>query len=224
MPVPTFIVDFDSTFIRVEALELLGEISLAGRPDREAALAQVRALTAAAMNGEVGFGESLARRLEMLRPRREHIADLVVRLEREVSASILRNRGFFQRNRDRIYLVTGGFDAYVAPVAEDFGLAASHLLANRLTWGRDGVATGVDAANPLARDGGKSDAVRELGLAGEVVVVGDGWTDFEIRQAGAADRFHAFTENVARPAVLAVADRVSASWEEVLRHEGLSPD
>ena len=222
MGAPVFIVDFDSTFTRVEALDLLGELALADNPEREAVLAEVKALTDQAMSGEIGFGEALARRLRLLKPRREHMAPLIERLKGQVSASIRRNRDFFEKNAERVFLVTGGFHDYVDEIAADYGLKPDHVLANRLTWGGDGAATGLDDANPLSRDGGKVEAVRALGLQGEVVVVGDGWTDYEIRQAGAAARFHAFTENVARARVVDAADHVSASWDEVLHAEGLA--
>jgi len=222
MSQPVFIVDFDSTFTRVEALDVLGELALAEHPDRETILAEVRTLTDQAMAGEVGFGEALRRRLDLLKPRREHLAPLVERLRSQVSASIRRNRDFFVRNAERVFLVTGGFHDYVDEIAAEYGLGAGRVLANSLTWNPDGSVAGLDAANPLSRDGGKVDAVRGLGLEGEVVVVGDGWTDYEIRAAGAASRFHAFTENVARARVVDAADHVSASWDEVLHAEGLT--
>jgi len=216
MSQPVFIVDFDSTFTRVEALDVLGELALAEHPDRETILAEVRTLTDKAMSGEVGFGEALRRRLELLKPRREHLAPLVERLRAQVSASIRRNREFFVRNAERVFLVTGGFHDYVDEIAAEYGLGPGRVLANSLAWNPDGSVAGLDAANPLSRDGGKIDAVRGLGLEGEVVVVGDGWTDYEIRAAGAASRFHAFTGNVARARVVDAADHVSASWDEVL--------
>ncbi len=219
---PTFIVDFDSTFTRVEALDVLGEIALADAPDRDAILAEVKALTDAAMGGDIGFGEALKRRLALLKPRREHLAPLIERLTGEVSASIRRNRDFFERHAGRVYIVSGGFHDFIDPVAAEFGIAADHVLANRLAFDAEGAVTGLDEANPLSRDGGKVEAVRGLGLSGRVVMVGDGWTDVEVRQAGAADCFHAFTENVARPKVIDAADRVSRSWDEVLHAEGVA--
>lgn len=218
---PYFVVDFDSTFTRVEALDVLGEIALADAPDREAVLAEVRRLTDQAMNGEIGFGEALARRLRLLRPRREYLEPLIERLKGQVSASIRRNRDFFEKNAGRVFIVTGGFHDFVDAVVADYGIAPSQVLANRLCFDADGVVAGLDEANPLARDGGKIEVVRGLGLDGEVVVVGDGWTDFEIRRAGAATRFHAFTENVKRVRVMDAADHVSASWDEVLHREGV---
>ena len=217
---PAFVIDFDSTFTRVEALDVLGEIALDGRPDREAVLEEVRRLTDQAMSGEIGFAQALTRRVELLAPRREHLAPLVERLRSEVSASIRRNREFFERNAGRIFVVTGGFHDFVDAVVGEYGIAPDHVLANRLLFDAEGVVTGVDGSNPLSRDGGKVVAVRGLALTGEVVMVGDGWTDFEVRQAGAATRFHAFTENVARQRVIDAADVVSSSWDEVLHREG----
>ncbi|MBC7572522.1 MAG: hypothetical protein H7319_22735, partial [Spirosoma sp.] len=40
-----YIIDFDSTFTKVEALDVLGEISLVGRPDRADVLAEIQAIT-----------------------------------------------------------------------------------------------------------------------------------------------------------------------------------
>lgn len=221
MGAPYLILDFDSTFVSVEALELLGEIVLEADPERAAKMAEVKALTDQAMNGDVGFGQALARRIEILKPRREHVAALVAQLKDKVTPSIRRNREFLERSGERVFIVTGGFHEYVDPIVAEFGVSADRVLANRLLYGPDDVATGVDATLPLSRDGGKIEAVRALSLEGDVVVVGDGWTDYEIRQAGAADRFYAFVETAARPKVTAVADAVASSFDEVLHAEGL---
>jgi D-3-phosphoglycerate dehydrogenase len=86
-----------------------------------------------------------------------------------------------------------------------------------------GEAVGFDRGNPLSRSGGKAEAVHGLGLQGEIIAVGDGWTDYEMRAAGAADRFYAFTENVERPSVVERADRVARSFDDLRRQEGLLP-
>ncbi len=217
---PFFVVDFDSTFTTVEALDILGEIALPQGAEGDAVRAEIALLTNQAMNGEIGFGEALRRRIELLGLRREHLDILVARLRDLVSPSIRRNRAFFERHAGRVILVTGGFHEYVDPIAAEHGVPAQHVLANRLIFDGDRV-VGVDETNPLSQDGGKITAVRGLDLQGEVVVVGDGWTDYEIRQAGAADRFYAFVENASRAKVTAAADHVAASFDEVLHQEGL---
>jgi D-3-phosphoglycerate dehydrogenase len=218
---PYFVVDFDSTFTTVEALDVLGEIALADDAGGDERRAEIRALTDQAMNGEIGFGEALRRRIELLGLRREHLPILVERLRTKISPSIRRNRAFFEKHAGRVILVTGGFHDYVDAIAAEHGIGPEHVLANSLVFDGDRV-TGVDESNPLSRDGGKIEAVKGLGLTGEVVVVGDGWTDYEIRQAGAADRFYAFTETASRAKVMAAADHVAGSFDEVLHREGLA--
>ncbi|HEV2082146.1 MAG TPA: phosphoglycerate dehydrogenase [Brevundimonas sp.] len=53
-------------------------------------------------------------------------------------------------------------------------------------------------------------------------MIGDGWTDAEVKLAGAADRFVAFTEIVRRDRVVAAADQEAATLDEVLHAEGLA--
>nr|WP_317134888.1 phosphoglycerate dehydrogenase [Brevundimonas nasdae] len=52
-------------------------------------------------------------------------------------------------------------------------------------------------------------------------MIGDGWNDAEVKLAGAADAFYAFTEVVRRAPVVEVADAEAASLDEVLHAEGL---
>ena len=71
------VIDFDSTFTKVEGLDELAQISLAGHNDREAIVQQIRDLTDRGMNGEMPFAEGLRRRIELLSADRSHIELLV---------------------------------------------------------------------------------------------------------------------------------------------------
>lgn len=222
MSTPTFLFDFDSTLVRVETLEALADIALEGVADGPARRAEIARLTDQAMAGEVDFGEALTRRLALLELRREHVETLAGRILDELTVSVRRNRRFFEQNADRVFVLSGGFDEIIAPVAADLGLDPGRVLANRLVYADDGRVTGVDTTNPLSREGGKAEAVRALKLTGEVVMVGDGWSDAQVRQAGLAHRFHAFTEIVRRPPVTGAADAEARSLDEVLHAEGLA--
>ena len=215
-PLPYLIIDFDSTFTQVEGLDELADLALENSPDRAKIVGAIRALTDQGMSGEINFSESLRRRLALLPARREHLAPLVARLQGKVSASIRRNQGFFRQFAGRVYVVSSGFREFIEPVVAEFGIDAAHVLANTFTYAADGRITGFDPANVLSRDGGKIAQLRLLDLAGPVYVLGDGYTDYQMRAAGLADRFYAYTENVARPAVVAHADRVLPSFDEFL--------
>jgi len=223
---PIFIFDFDSTLVRIETLEALADLALRDAPDAAERKARIAALTDDAMNGRIDFGSALEQRLDLLALRREHVEALTDRILDEATVSVRRNVDFFQRNAERIYIMSGGFREVIAPLAERLGVAADHVLANDLIYDADGRVTGVDEANPLSRDNGKPEVIKALNLAetlgGPVVMVGDGWTDAEVKLKGAADRFYAFTEIVSRPKVIEVADGVAASLDEVLHAEGVA--
>ncbi|VTO12847.1 phosphoglycerate dehydrogenase [Brevundimonas vancanneytii] len=219
---PVFIFDFDSTLVRIETLEALADLALKDAPDAAERKARIAALTDDAMNGRIGFGEALKQRLDLLALRREHVETLTDRILDEATVSIRRNVDFFQRNAERIYILSGGFREVIAPLAERLGVASDHVLANDLIYDDEGRVTCVDAANPLSRENGKPEVIRALNLEGPVVMVGDGWTDAEVKIQGAADRFYAFTEIVSRAKVIEAADAVAASLDEVLYAEGVA--
>lgn len=222
MTSPVFIFDFDSTLVRIETLEALAEIALSDAPDAAAKKAEIAALTDQAMTGQVDFGTALRRRLELLALTRSHVETLTDRILDEASASIRRNVDFFERHAERVYILSGGFREVIAPLAARLAIAADHVLANDLIYDDEGRVTGVDDANPLSRDNGKPEVIKALNLTGPVVMVGDGWTDAEVKLAGAADRFYAFTEVVSRQKVIDVADATAASLDEVLFAEGVA--
>ena len=217
-----YVIDFDSTFTKVEALDVLGELSLVGRPDRNDALAEIQAITDRGMAGEISFTESLDLRLGLLHAHRDHLPALVETLMGKISNSFTRNADFLAENADRIYIVSNGFREFIVPIVTSLGVQEDHVFANTFVYDESGAIVGFDRANPLSANGGKSTVIKSLGLDGEVYVIGDGYTDYEIRAAGLANRFYAFTENVMRPSVVAKADYVAPSLDEFLYHNGLS--
>ena len=218
------VLDFDSTFTQVEALDVLAEMILSA-PDRQADRDAIKRLTEQAMNGEIGFGEALATRMTILRPSRDDIVALTERLKTCVSASVTRNRAALEQHPGRVRILSGGFHDFIDPVVAEFGLTADYVQANRMIFDADGAYLGIDEANPLSRDGGKVTALKALGLTGEIAVIGDGYTDYEVFEKGAADRFYAFCENVSRARVVEAAQAheaslVVTSLDEVLHAEG----
>jgi D-3-phosphoglycerate dehydrogenase / 2-oxoglutarate reductase len=213
---PYLIIDFDSTFVALESLDELANIALADSPDRESVMADLKKLTDLGMEGKIGFGESLERRVAMFKASRAHIDQLIMLLHEHVTPSIVRNRAFFKANAERIYIMSGGFADYILPVAADFGLDRHHVLANRFDFDDDGIITGYDKSCPLAHDNGKVEQVGAMRLDAPVYIIGDGYTDYAVRAAGRAEKFFAFTENVRREAVAAKADRELADFDELL--------
>jgi D-3-phosphoglycerate dehydrogenase len=207
--------DFDSTIVSLEGLDELASIALADDPDRDAKLAAIEAITRDGMSGAIGIDESLRRRLAMLTIERRHVDAVVKHLRRHLSPSFRRHKAAVKRNAARIHVVSSGFREYVEPVCADLGIPASQVHCNRFEWKGSRVA-GYDAKAPVAMPNGKAQVVRALKLPGRIVAIGDGITDAQIRDAGAAHEFVAYCENVERDAVVARADRVARSVDELL--------
>jgi len=211
-----FVIDFDSTFTQVEALDVLGEISLATDPDKKKNLAEVEALTDRGMKGEMSFRESLEERLRLLKANKSHLPALVQNLGERVSSSFVRNREFFNDNHENIYIVSNGFKEFIVPIVEPYGVKPENVFANTFQFDENGDIVGFDKDNVLSSNNGKVEQLKRLKLKGDVYVIGDGYTDYEIKAAGLANKFYAFTENVERANILEKADHITPSLDEFL--------
>lgn len=215
-PTRYFVIDFDSTFTKVEAFDALAEISLKDHPNVEKLKQQIFDITNQGMDGSISFRESLEKRIEILAPNKRHLEQLVVVLRELVSESFKRNREFLQTYADYIYIISNGFHAFIDPIVTEFGIKPENIRANRFHFDEQGNVTGFDKENPLSQNNGKVEQLKRLNLPGDVFVVGDGYTDYEIKQAGLANKFFAFTENVEREKVLSKADHIAPSLDEFL--------
>lgn len=211
-----YVIDFDSTFTQVEGLDELANIALAGNPNREKVVQQIRDLTDAAMNGELSFAEGLRQRISLLQANRSHVEALVDFLRTKVSDSFARNRAFLRDYSDSILIVSSGFKEFIVPIVTELGLKEENVYANTFRFDADDNIIGVDDENVLSQDKGKVKLLESLALPGDVCVIGDGYTDYELREAGVASRFYAFTENVERTKVTSVADHIVPSLDEFL--------
>mgnify|MGYP002783679538 CR=1 FL=1 len=211
-----FVIDFDSTFTKVEAFDVLAEISLKDHPDAEELARQIKEITDQGMNGSLSFRESLEKRVAILRPNRRQLSQLVVALRDKVSESFKRNKEFFQAYADDIYIISNGFHAFIDPIVTEFGIKPENIFANRFLFDEAGNVIGFDKENPLSVNNGKVEQLKRLNLPGDVYVIGDGYTDYEIKHSGLANKFYAFTENVERENVLKNADHVAPSLDEFL--------
>lgn len=211
-----FLFDFDSTFTQVEALDILAEISLSGT-NKQKQLNKITELTNKGMSGDLSFSESLNERMKILSGSKDDLALLIKKLKTKISTSIQQHNDFFKINKNNIYIISSGFKDFIVPVVEDYHISANHVFANSFIW-KNGTINGFDTSNILSQNGGKPKLVKTLNFNKPVVVIGDGYTDYEIRKAGLAERFIAYTENVYRPTVAQSADFVATNFNDFLTY------
>lgn len=212
----SYVIDFDSTFTQVEALDVLGEISLANEPNREVKLERLEKLTNQGMEGTISFRESLQQRLALLEANQKHLPQLIETLKKKISPSFVRNEAFFKENREDIYIISNGFREFIVPIVKELGIKEENVFANTFEIDENGKITGFDRDNVLSSNGGKVSTLKTLDLKGDVYMIGDGYTDYEVKAAGFANKFYAFTENIERGSILEKADHITPSMDEFL--------
>lgn len=185
------IFDCDSTLSTIEGIDELARTK--GRYD------EVKALTDAAMNGEIPLREAYARRLEMLKPAPDEIAALALLYQRQEVSDARSVIGALRAAGKETFIVSGGLAAAVRPFGIWLGVPPSHIHA-------------VDIADievgrtPLATSDSKSGVIRGLldNRSGRSMLVGDGTSDLGAREV--VDLFVGFTGVVERPRVVAESD------------------
>lgn len=186
--------DMDSTMIEQECIDELAEEAGVG--------AYVRDITARAMNGEIDFEGALVERVALLKGLPEAVIDRVLETRisfmpggRALVATMKAQGGY-------AVLVSGGFTAFTARVAEVLGFDEHR--ANRLVVA--GGALSGEVERPILGRAAKVTALEEitarLGIgAGDVIAVGDGANDLGmLGRAGTGVALHA------KPSVAAECD------------------
>tara|TARA_B100000902_G_scaffold208077_1_gene198065 strand:- start:2993 stop:3637 length:645 start_codon:yes stop_codon:yes gene_type:complete len=208
-----FIIDYDSTFIKVESLDELSKIS---SKSNETTNRKISYITNLGMEGKISFSESLKKRIKLISCNKKDIVETVKILQNKVSDSFKKNESFLRQNSDNIYIISSGFHELIEPVVLKYGIKKKNIFANRFLYDKNNV-VGYDKTNPLSQSQGKVNIVKKLKLKGKIHVIGDGFTDYEIKKEGLANYFYLFIENIKRESVKKSADYLLKSLDQFIK-------
>ena len=169
--------DCDSTLSKIEGIDELARRVGLGE--------EMSKLTDLAMNGVVPLEAVYERRLSLIRPDQAgidwladmYIAEIVDGVKAVFAALLAQDK--------TVHIISGGLRQAILPLARQLGLPESHVHAVNIYFNEDGSYRDYDLDSPLARTGGKAVVVGSLKGQGSLVMIGDGKTDLEAKQAGA---------------------------------------
>lgn len=209
------IFDFDSTLIRFESLELVMTGLL---QEDQSKIQQIEALTNAGMNGEISFRDSLEARLKVAKPTKAALDAFVAQYcPNALTVGIKELIEQLHQRNVKVWVISGGFSELILPFAEYLGIPASCVFAVNLHWDEKGYFDCLNNDNGFCDSKVTGATKIQDQLAGKTVIVGDGFTDYELYNAGIANEFIAYTEHVQRDKVLSVTKHCAKNTDELSR-------
>tara|TARA_B110000116_G_scaffold75660_1_gene65689 strand:+ start:522 stop:1187 length:666 start_codon:yes stop_codon:yes gene_type:complete len=211
------IIDFDSTFITKESLDELARLVLLNHKDGVERLKSIEALTLSGMEGKISFDLSLQKRVALIDVNKNDIKQIASQLSKEVSLSIKKNKLFIKKNSSKILIFSGGFKEIIIPIVSEYGINEKQIFANEFIYDLKGNVIGIDKNNNMSKKSGKVLMIKALKLSGKIDVIGDGYTDYEIKKFGLASSFYAFIENINREKIKRLSDKVLNSFDDYIK-------
>lgn len=210
MKKPTLIFDFDSTLIRDESLELILVEKLKDSPEK---IDEIARITSLGMEGGLSFLESLEKRLEIASPSKNELEIFGKNAIKYISDGMEEVLNWAKNHFD-IWILSGGLYESIKPFADHFDI--KHVHAVKLKWNQDGSFNSIDKDDPFSES--KLNGAKKLSTQWESpsIIVGDGFTDYQLFEKKFTNHFIAFTKNIRR-SFLNTSDSVEANNSEELR-------
>lgn len=202
--------DVDSTVIKEEGIDELA--NFCGKGD------EVSRLTKEAMKGSMTFQDALKLRLDIIRPTQKQIREFLKSHPSTLSPGIKDMINHVRKNGTSVYLVSGGFDCLIEPVATELGISMTNVFANKLMFYFNGEYAGFDTNQPTSRSGGKGEAIsiiRKNHGDCNITMIGDGATDLEA--VPPANNFIGYGGNIVRNEVQARATYYVTDFKQLLQ-------
>lgn len=210
--------DFDSTVVSKETLDDAIARALHAHPERERIVHDIEDITRLGMEGKLDFTESVRRRLGVVPLTRTHLEETGYAMKNFITPGIDDVFNWLQEKGHPTYIVSGGFEECIVPVAEHLEIPGDRRLSNRFIFSPDGFVTGVDESSLLWTSEGKTPALRAMRAHHpdeQFIMIGDGMNDFRAYESGAADHFIGFGGHVVRESVKAKAPHFAHSMIEL---------
>ncbi len=215
----TVFFDFDSTIVSKETLDDAIARALSAHPERERIMQNIEEVTKLGMEGKLDFTESVRRRLGVVPLTRTHLEETGVAMKDALTPGIKDVFDWLRERGHTTYIVSGGFEECILPVAAHLETPRERVLSNRFFFSPEGDVARVDETSLLWTSEGKAPALRAMRARHpdeRFIMIGDGMNDYRAYESGAADHFIGFGGHVVREAVKANAPHFTISAEDIM--------
>ncbi|MDR1425827.1 MAG: HAD-IB family phosphatase [Rickettsiales bacterium] len=201
MKIDIFVIDFDSTFVNGESLNLMVDMALREHQRRSEVGSKLRILSDLCMKSEVGFKEYFKMKIEIIKQslREEHLLRVSKILEDKVSPHIIKLLERIRSLDRKIIVISNSFKLILKDIMEKHGVDI--YFANKHIADKNGYIIGFDESNPLANDGGKENIIKFLKNKDfirsdeKIIMIGDGMPDLKVYREKVSDYFLNFALN-----------------------------
>lgn len=210
--ISNILIDFDSTIISCEIMEVLWKIALNNSKNKDTICKQIEIITNKGMNWEIWFSESLNQRLKLLPLTYKIIQQTIDFIKPKISKSFVDN--IHNLKKFNYHIISWWFTNVINPLMIEIWLSKDRIHANELFFDKEKYLW-IDTLNLLSQDKWKVKKAQSLDLKWKTVIVWDGYTDYEIKQFWYANKFYYYAENIYRDKVVKFADKIIYSFDEL---------
>ena len=211
----TAIFDFDSTLVSVESLEIILTSLIDKDPEK---LNTITKLTEQAMNGEINFKDALIQRLNIAAPTQQSIANFITNYcPNSLSIGMAKFIQILQENDVNIFIISGGFKEVILPFSKFLHLPEQNVYAVEIHWDNQGNFIELNNSNGFADSKIKGAEKIQSKFSNDSVIIGDGFTDYELYKTKIVSDFIAYTGNIKREKIMKCAPHTAESVNDLLK-------
>jgi D-3-phosphoglycerate dehydrogenase len=201
MKIDIFVIDFDSTFVSEESLNMMVDIAIRDHPKRAEINGRLRILADLCMRSEVSFKEYFKMKIDIVKQalKEEHLLKTATVLENRVSPGIVKLLLKAKELNKKVIVLSNSFRLILRDIMERYGIGI--YFANKHIADKNGHIVGFDESNPLANDNGKENIIGFMKSKGfiqpdeKIVMIGDGMPDLRVYKLKVVDYFLNFAVN-----------------------------
>ncbi len=201
MKIDIFVIDFDSTFVDGESVNMMIEIALKDYARRKEIYGKLNVLSDLCMKSEISFKDNFKMKIEIVKQalKEEHLLKVAEILKDKVSPDILKIVNKAKELNKKIIVVGNGFKIIMKDIMKKYDIEI--YFANKHETDKNGFVIGFDETNPMANDNGKENVIKFLRNVNiiqpdeKIMMIGDGMSDFMVYKNHTADYFLNFAVN-----------------------------